>query len=97
VLIGVATKPVGAVGAWVSLKVAVTVVFVVRVTVQLVVLLIHPPVKPAKTEPVSAAAVMVTDDPTVKNAEQATPQLIPVGLEVTVPLPVPALLIVRDT
>src|SRR5207249_5639438 len=54
-----------------------------------------PPVQPVKVEPAAGVAVNVTAVPLVKLAEQVTPQLIPTGALVTVPLPVPALLTVR--
>src|SRR5207245_4124328 len=47
-----------------------------------------------KVEPAAGVAVSVTAVPLVKLAEQVTPQLIPTGALVTVPLPVPALLTV---
>jgi hypothetical protein len=71
------------------LKVAVTVVLAVRVKVQVVVALVHPPLNPAETEPGAAVAVRVTDVPEAKEPEQVAPQLIPAGEEVTVPVPVP--------
>jgi hypothetical protein len=49
-----------------------------------------PPDHPAKVDPAAGAAVNVTTVPSVKLAEHVDPQLIPEGLEVTVPLPVPA-------
>ena len=45
------------------------------------------PVQPVKVYPVPAAAVSVTGVPVAKLAEHVPPQLIPTGLEVTVPLP----------
>ena len=48
------------------------------------------PLQPVKFEPASAAAVSVTVLPDVKTAEQVVPQLIPGGLDVTVPEPLPA-------
>ena len=48
-----------------------------------------PPLQPWKVEPLAGVAVRVTCVPLSKEAEQVAPQLIPVGLEVTVPLPVP--------
>jgi hypothetical protein len=47
-----------------------------------------PPLQLVKLEPAAAVAVRVTDVP--KLAEQVVPQLMPLGLLVTVPLPVPA-------
>jgi hypothetical protein len=53
------------------------------------------PLQPAKVDPVLGVAVNVTGVPLLKEAEQVLPQLRPAGLLVTVPLPVPALVIVR--
>jgi hypothetical protein len=76
-------------------KVAVTVVSAFTMTVQGPVPLQPPPLKPAKVEPGSDAAVKVTEVPLSKDAEQVLPQVIPLGLLVTVPLPTPALVTVR--
>src|SRR5438094_8434832 len=76
------------------LKVAVTVVAVETVTTQVPVPEHPPPLQPLKVEPAAGLAVNVTAVPLVKLAEQVTPQLIPTGALVTVPLPVPALLTV---
>jgi len=54
------------------------------------VLPLHAPVHPVKVEPVVAEGVSVTCVPLLKLALQVVPQLIPAGLLVTVPLPVPA-------
>jgi len=51
----------------------------------------HAPLQPVKVEPPAGLAVKVTDVPELYEAEQVAPQLIPAGLEVTVPLPVPDL------
>src|SRR5260370_27968983 len=51
-----------------------------------------PPLQPAKVEPPAGAAVSVTSVPLLYKAEHVAPQLIPAGLEVTVPLPDPVLL-----
>ena len=48
-----------------------------------------------KTEPESATAVRVTDDGAAMVAEQVAPQEMPAGDEVTVPVPLPVLLMVR--
>ena len=53
------------------------------------------PVQPVKVEPVAGLAVAVISVLLLNEAEQVAPQLIPAGLEVTVPEPVPALEIVR--
>ena len=50
---------------------------------------VQAPDQPAKVEPVPAAAVRVTTVPLAKLALQLAPQLIPAGLLVTVPVPVP--------
>src|SRR5450755_2440839 len=52
---------------------------------------VHAPLQPVKVEPAAALAVSVTTVPLLKLALQVVPQLIPVGLLVTVPVPVPAL------
>src|SRR5207302_352776 len=51
---------------------------------------LHAPVHPVKVEPVVGVAVSVTCVPLLKLALHVVPQLIPAGLLVTVPLPVPA-------
>ena len=66
------------------------------VTVQLAVPLQPPPDQPMKFEPLSGIAVRVTTVPSTTEIEQDAPQLIPVGLLVTVPLPAPVLLTVRS-
>ena len=48
------------------------------------------PLQPEKTEPAAAVAVSVTELPRPKAAEHVAPQLMPAGLEVTVPVPFPA-------
>ena len=50
---------------------------------------VHAPVQPAKTEFVPGLAVSVTGVPTGKLALQVDPQLIPAGVLVTVPVPLP--------
>jgi hypothetical protein len=50
----------------------------------------HAPDQPAKIELVSGFSASVTDVPLSKCAVHAAPQLIPAGLLVTVPTPVPA-------
>jgi hypothetical protein len=47
------------------------------------------PVQPAKVELGAGAAVSVTAVPGAKPAAQVAPQLMPAGLLVTVPVPVP--------
>src|SRR4029077_1010004 len=46
-------------------------------------------------DPEAGAAVRVTAVPLAKDAEQTVPQLIPAGLEVTPPVPVPDFVTVR--
>src|SRR5262245_48038290 len=78
------------------LKVAVTVRACVMATVQPAVP-VQAPLQPANVEPVAAEAVSVTLVPFAKLAfcvVQAGPQLIPAGLDVTVRVPVPALVTV---
>src|SRR3989442_12736709 len=72
-------------------KVAVTVVAAESVTVQAPVPEQPPPLQPQKMEPAARVAVSVTAVPLVKLAEQVAPQVMPDGLLVTVPVPVPAL------
>ena len=51
----------------------------------------HPaPDHPVKFEPVAGVAVNVTTVPFVYELAQVAPQLIPAGLDVTVPLPFPS-------
>ena len=53
------------------------------------------PVQPANAEPAAGVAVRATESPAAKEVLQVAPQLIPAGLLVTVPLPVPAFEIVN--
>jgi len=77
------------------LNVAVTVVSTFKVMVQVVpVPLQPPPDQPANDDPGLGAAVMVSTVPTLYDAVQTLPQLIPDGELVTVPVPVPALVTV---
>jgi L-cysteine desulfidase len=73
-----------------EVNVAVTVLLAFIVTLQVVVP-VHPPDHPAKVALVAAAAVSVTTDPVGYVDVQVDPQLMPEGLLVTVPEPVPAL------
>jgi hypothetical protein len=91
----------------VTVRVNVAVVEKVTVTVRLVVMVtVHwllseetesQPLQPLTVEPALGVAVSVTVVFLVKLAEQVVPQLIPSGLLVTVPLPVPALTTVNVT
>src|SRR6185437_9954554 len=74
-------------GLVVALKVAETVVAAFTVTVQPAVLEHPPRDHPAKVKPEAAAAESVTLVPEAKEAEQALPQSMPAGDEVTVPEP----------
>jgi hypothetical protein len=78
----------------IRLKVAVTDRAEFMVTVQAPVP-VHDPLHPAKTEPAAAVLFRVTTVPDAKGAEQVAPQLIPAGVEVTVPVPVPAFATLR--
>jgi hypothetical protein len=60
------------------------------VTVHVPIAFVQAPFQPANVEPVAAAGVNVTIVPLGKFAEQVLGQLMPDGLLVTVPLPVPA-------
>jgi hypothetical protein len=72
------------------LKVAVTAVAWVTVTAQVPVPE-QAPLQPAKDEPAEGAAVSVTVVPEVTDCEHVAPQLIPAGVPVTVPEPLPPL------
>lgn len=52
------------------------------------------PLHPTNAEPDAAAAFNATDVTSSNWAEQVVPQLMPPGVDVTVPLPLPSLLIV---
>jgi hypothetical protein len=54
-----------------------------------------PPLQPVNAEPGDGVAVKVTCVFVLKLKEQVEPQLIPAGLLVTVPVPVPVLLTVK--
>ncbi len=79
------------------LKVAVHVLlaFIVMVHVVLFPQLAQSPLQPPKVEPEAGAAVSVTDVPELYASEQSAPQFIPPSLLVTVPEPVPDLVMVR--
>ena len=68
---------------------AVTVVSAVSETTQEPVPLQPPPDQPPNVEPAAGAAVSVTLEPVLNDAEHVAPQLIPAGDELTVPAPAP--------
>jgi hypothetical protein len=72
-------------------KVAVTDFAALKLTVQEAPETESHPLQLEKTDPVAAVAVRVTTVPLSYWAEQVEPQSIPLGLEVTVPLPGPDL------
>jgi hypothetical protein len=72
-----------------GVNVAVTEALPVNVTLQVPVP-VQAPDQPANVEPAFGTAVSVTMVPLVKLALHVAPQLIPAGLLVTVPAPVPA-------
>jgi hypothetical protein len=72
------------------LKVAVTCSLAPSVTTHVGLLPQSLPVHPAKIELAPAVAVRVTADPVEKPALQLCPQLMPAGLLVTLPEPIPA-------
>jgi hypothetical protein len=78
-------------GAEVVLKAALTVTLLLIWTVHEAVPVQPPPLQPAKTDPEAATAVSVTVVPPENDREHVVPQLMPLGLLVTVPLPVPFL------
>jgi hypothetical protein len=53
------------------------------------------PLQPANVEPAAGVTVRVTVAPLVYEAVQVAPQLMPAGLLLTAPLPVPAFVMVR--
>ena len=73
-----------------SLNVAVTLLSALSVVSGHVPVPEQPPDQPANVDPAAATAVRVTEDPAAKWAEHVAPQLIPAGLEVTVPDPAPS-------
>src|SRR5438093_11251646 len=76
-------------------KVAVTDWAALIVTTQIPVPLHPAPLQPLNTDPLAGVAVSVTDVPLANDALHVAPQLIPTGLLVTVPLPLPAFVTVR--
>ncbi len=71
-------------------KVAVTALAPVIVTVQLPVPEQPSPAQPEKREPADGVAARVTVCPVANDASQVLPQLMPAGVETTVPVPVPS-------
>ncbi len=58
---------------------------------------VQAPLQPVNVEPVAGAAVRVDDGRRKRRpAEQSVPQLMPAGDDVTVPVPVPALVTVSE-
>ena len=76
------------------MKVAVTFCAALMATVQVPVP-VQAPLQPVKVEPDAAAAVRVTLVPLLKFVLHVLPQLTPLGEELTVPVPVPPLVIVN--
>src|SRR5690606_16511120 len=71
------------------LKVAVTLVAALIVTVHVPAPPHPPPLQPANVEPLAGAAVSVTEVPGAYDWSQSVPQLMPAGIDVTVPVPLP--------
>jgi len=80
---------------WLRLKAAVTPVAAVTETTHVPVPVHPPPDQPMNVEPVEVVAVSVTDVPLTKLDEQVVPQLMPVGADDTLPMPVPVRVTVR--
>jgi len=78
-----------------KVKVAVTEVAAVIETTHVPVPEHPPPDQPVNVEPVEGVAVRVTEVPKVKVVEHVAPQVIPAGLELTEPEPVPVVATVR--
>ena len=57
---------------------------------------VQAPLQPVNVEPVAGVAVKVTDVPLANEAAHVAPQEIPVGALLTVPLPVPDLVMVNE-
>jgi hypothetical protein len=74
----------------VALKVAVTCWLALSINVQVELLPLQPPVHPVKDEFAAAVSVSVTWVPLAKLALHVAPQVMPAGLLLIVPVPVPA-------
>lgn len=81
-------------GAAVSSNVAVT-DFAASIVTEQVPVPVHAPDQPVNEKPLFGVATNVTAVPLTKKAEQAPGQLMPAGDEVTVPVPVPAVVTAR--
>ena len=79
------------------MNLAVTVLPSRIVTVQVIPDTVSQPVQPEKIDRKAGLAVRVTTAPLLKVAEQVAPQLIPAGLEVTVPPRMPVFVTVNVT
>jgi hypothetical protein len=77
-------------------KVAVTPLAAFITAEQEVPVPLHAPLQPEKVEPEAGVAESVTLVPLAKGALQVSPQLIPLGNEVTMPLPLPGSLMVSE-
>ena len=84
------------VGTTMVVKLAVTDFATSIVTSQVGDAPLHAPDQPEKTEFTAGVAVRVTTVPRLYGSEQSAPQVIPAGLEVTVPIPVPAVVTVSN-
>lgn len=73
-----------------SSNVAVTVVAAAIVTVHVSPETVSQPLQPANVDRLSGVGVSVTVAPTSNSAAHDVPQSIPAGLEITLPVPVPA-------
>lgn len=78
-----------------TLKVAVTDKLLFIVSVQVLLVPLQAPLQPVKYDPLAAVAVSFTAVPAANDLEHVGLQLMPVGLLVTVPFPVPFTVTVR--
>src|SRR5436309_1034054 len=90
-----AVTTTGNVGRFV--KSAVTVVSAVTLIVHAAVPEQPPPVQPVNVEPPAGVAVSMIVSPLATISEQVAPQLIPIGIDSTVPVPAPDLATVSFT